>query len=259
MNKHLVLVLVFALLPSLAGAQSLGTPIKRTSTGVVVANRSVTLAAKIVGRIEAIGYEEGDIVRSGEVLIDIDDAELRAELASARAALNQEKVNLAHMKKLNERFRRLFKQKSVSADKADEAAFNYAAARERVRRAQATVAKAEAVLRETKIKAPFPGVIIERHAELGQVTSPGEALLVLEDHSTLEFKTSVKEKDVPHIEKGQRVLITIDALGDLQIEATVSKVIPSGDANTHEFVVKAILPKRENLYPGMFGKAVFDQ
>ena len=62
----------------------------RTSTGVVMADRNVTLAAKIVGRIVAVNVEEGQSVAAGDVLIDIDDAQLRADLSSARAALEIE-------------------------------------------------------------------------------------------------------------------------------------------------------------------------
>ncbi|MDH3379880.1 MAG: efflux RND transporter periplasmic adaptor subunit, partial [Gammaproteobacteria bacterium] len=229
----------------------------RTSTGIVVADRKVTLAAKIVGRIVDVKVEEGDGVRASEVLIDIDDAELRAELASAQAVLGQEEVNLTHMKKLDDRYRKLLSQNATSAEKADEVVFNYGVAKARVQRAQAVVAKVEAMLNETKIRAPFSGVIIDKRAELGQITAAGEPLLVLEDQSTLKFKTSVKEQDLLHIKKGQKISITIDALNGLKLTGMISKIITSGDTSTHEFVVEATLPTQDGLYPGMFGKAEF--
>ncbi len=259
MNKTLIALLLMLIPIVPVAAQVPGTDTIRTSTGVVVADRSVTLAAKIVGRIAAVKVEEGDRVSADQILIDIDDAELRAELASAQATLDQEKVNLSHMKKLDERYRKLSSQKSVSVDKADAAAFNFAAAQARVKRAQASVAKAEVVLDETKIRAPFSGIIIDKRAEVGQITAAGEPLLVLEDQRTLNFKTSVKEQDVPYIEKGQKIIVTIDALHDLKLTAIVSKIIPSGNTSTHEFVVEAILPPQTKLYPGMFGKAEFSR
>ncbi|MDH3638524.1 MAG: efflux RND transporter periplasmic adaptor subunit [Gammaproteobacteria bacterium] len=231
----------------------------RTSTGVVVADRKVSLAAKIVGRIVDVKVEEGDGVKTSEVLIDIDDAELRAELSSAQAALDQEQVNLTHMKKLDDRYRKLLSQNATSTEKADEVVFNYGVAKARVKRAQAMVAKVEAMLRETKIRAPFSGVIIEKRAELGQVTAAGEPLLTLEDQSTLKFRTSVKEQDLLSIKRKQKINITIDALNDLKLTGMVSKIIPSGDTSTHEFVVEAILPAQDGLYPGMFGKAEFSR
>lgn len=115
------------------------------------------------------------------------------------------------------------------------------------------------MLAETKIRAPFGGIIIEKHVEIGDVTAPGEGLLKLEDHHVLKFRTSVKERDIPRIESGQKVDITVDARNGLELEATVIKIIPSGNTTTHEFVVEAALPVQDKLYPGMFGKAKFSR
>lgn len=221
-------------------------------------NREVILAAKIVGRVEVVNVDEGDFVEAGAILIDIEDAELRAELAAAEARLKREELNRAHMKKLAERIQNLHNNNAASAENLDEATFRYAATGELVAGAKAAVAKARAQLNETKIRSPFSGVIIEKRVEPGDVTSPGEPLLKLEDHSTLKFRTSVQERDIPLISRGQKITITIYALNNLALEAVVTKIIPSGDAATHEFIVEAALPAQDRLYPGMFGKATFD-
>ena len=150
-------------------------------------------------------------------------------------------------------------QGTVSAENLDDANFKVAAAKETVAGAKAEVARARAMLDESKIKAPFAGVIIRKNIETGDVTSPGEPLLVLEDHSTLKFRTGVKEQDIARIENGQAITVTIDALNDLALQATVTKIIPSGDVSTHEFVVEATLPQQDKLFPGMFGKAEFSR
>lgn len=259
-RRHRLPVLVQAILMCVlaVNGQAIAAADVRSSTGIVVPERRVTLAAKIVGRIAAVNVEEGEAVRSGELLIAIDDAELAADLASARAALDQENVSLAYKAGLDRRYQTLLRKKSVSADQADEAAFNHAAAKARVDRARALIEKAEAILRESRIEAPFDGVIIARHAEIGQVTAPGEALLVLEDQNTLRFRTAVKEKDIPHVSVGQRIVVTIGALGDLELPAKIDRLIPSADTDTHEFVIEAVLPEHDHLHPGMFGRARFD-
>lgn len=228
-----------------------------TSTGVVVPDRTVTLAAKIVGRVIAVNADEGDRVETGDVMVDIADAELRANLSAAEARLRMEEINREHQEKLAERVRSLREQGTVSAENLDDANFKVAAAEQAVASAKAEVARARAMLDETKIRAPFDGVIIRKDIETGDVTSPGEPLLVLEDHTTLRFRTSVKEQDIPRIERGQTVTVTIDALDDLALDATITKIVPSGDLSTHEFLVEATLPAQGKLYPGMFGKAEF--
>jgi len=259
MNGLRLLPALLFLLTPLAGAQDSGLTRALTSTGVVIPDRQVILAAKIVGRVEAVNVDEGDLVAAGEILIDIEDAELRAELAAAQARLKREELNRTYMKKLAERVQNLHDKNAASSENLDEATFRYAATAELVAGAGAAVAKARAQLNETKIRAPFGGIIIEKRAEPGDVTSPGRPLLKLEDHSTLNFRTSVRERDVPFISRGQKIIITIDALNDLELEATVTKVIPSGDTSTHEFIVEAVLPAQDRLYPGMFGKANFSQ
>ena len=236
--------------------QSVNLP-RPTSTGVVVPDRTVTLAAKIVGRVVAVNAEEGDWVKADDVLVAIGDAELRANLSAAEARLRMQEINWAHQEKLAERVRSLREQATVSAENLDDANFRVAAAEQAAATARAEVARARAMLDEARILAPFDGVIIRKDIETGDVTSPGKPLLVLEDHANLRFRASVKEQDIPRIEQGQTITVTIDALDDLALEATITKIIPSGDLTTHEFVVEAALPAQDKLHPGMFGKAEF--
>lgn len=256
MKKYITLTF-FLLFCFVSIAQDRVPQLPATSTGIVVPDRSVTLAAKIVGRVTAVNVDEGDRVDMGDVLVDISDAELRANLAAAKARLKIEELNWAHQEKLAERVRRLRDQGTVSAENLDDANVKVEAGEQMVASAKAEVARAIAMLDETKIKAPFSGFIIRKNVETGDVTAPGEPLLMLEDHGTLKFRTSVKEQDVARIENGQIITVTIDALDSLALEATVTKIIPSGDLATHEFVVEATLPQRDRLYPGMFGKAEF--
>jgi len=230
-----------------------------SSTGVVVPGRTATLAAKIIGRVVAVNVDEGARVKAGDVLVDIGDAELRANLSAAEARLRMEELDRAHQEKLAGRVRSLREQGTVSAENLDDANFRVEAAEQAVATARAEVARARAMLDETKIHAPFDGVIIRKAIEAGDVTSPGKPLLVLEDHATLRFRMGVKEQDIPRIEMGQTITVRIDALDDLALEATISRIVPSGDPSTHEFLVEATLPAQDKLYPGMFGKAEFSR
>jgi len=259
MNKNPVLPAFLLLVCSVSFAQDRADQFPATSTGVVMADRSVTLSAKMVGRVAAVNAEEGDAVNRGDVLVDIEDAELRANLAAAHARLRMEELNWAHQEKLAERIRNLREQGTVSAENLDDANFKVDAAEQSVASANAEVARARAMLAESKIRAPFAGVMTRKDVEPGHVTAPGGPLLVLEDHGSLKFRTSVKEQDIARIETGQTVTVTIDALDGLALVATVTKIVPSGDLSTHEFVVEATLPQHDKVYPGMFGKATFSR
>jgi RND family efflux transporter MFP subunit len=251
-----LLMLVVSRMPDGAWAQNVAAKSTRDATGIIAANRTVALSAKITARIEEIGLEEGEFAKQGQILAIMNATELEADLAAAEASLRLAAVERDYAHKVESRVLRLFKRNTVSEDALDEAKYNTLAARERVRAAKADVARAGAILSETRLIAPFDGVVIERHAEVGQLTRPGETLFVLEDHGTLKFRTHVKERDIPFIELGQLVVVTIDALDDARLNGKVTKIIPSGDAS-HTFVVEATLPATNKLYPGMFGKAEF--
>ncbi len=101
MNRKIFSLGLVSFLLCMIWVATVEAQVSRSSTGVVMADRSVTLAAKIVGRIAAVNVEEGQSVEAGDVLINIDDAQLRAERSSARAVLSQELVKLDYMKKLD--------------------------------------------------------------------------------------------------------------------------------------------------------------
>ncbi len=254
----LFIVVALSLAPIFALAQSATVESRRDATGIIAANRSVALSAKITGRIEQIGFEEGETVKKGQALAIMNAAELEADLAVAQASLGLATVELEHARKVEARIERLFKRKTVSEDALDEARYNTRAAQQRVRAARAEIARADAILSEARLIAPFDAVVTEKNAEVGQLTRPGEILFVLEDHGVLKFRTHVKERDIPFIELGQSVVVTIDALDNARLNGKVSKIIPSG-GKSHTFVVEATLPATDKLYPGMFGKAEFSR
>lgn len=225
------------------------------ATGSVVADRRVTLSAKITGRIVEVAVEEGQAVKAGEVLIAMDDAELKAQLARARAALGLARVDRDHATKLDARVQRLSEQKTVSEDVADEARHGKLAAEQRVLIAQADEARMEALVDEMRIAAPFDAVVTAKLGELGQLASPGEPLLIVEDHRELKFRATVNEQDIVSIELGQKARVRIDALAT-EVAGVVSTIVPSGD-ESHGFVVEVALDPLPRLYPGMFGKAQF--
>jgi RND family efflux transporter MFP subunit len=227
-----------------------------TASGVVKPQRSVDIAAKHQGRVVALHVEQGERVAAGAVLIELDAAELQAERAAAEAELGLARVERDWRARAADRLERLAQAESLSEDRLDEARYSVAAAEQRVKLATAQLAKIEALLAETRLTAPFAGLVVARSAELGQLTQPGVPLLRLEDHSSLELHVRVKELDLPRIQAGAPVQVRIDALGDTPLHGRVQAIIPSGDAD-HTFLVEIALPAVDGLYPGMFGKAGF--
>lgn len=260
MPARRIAAIALSLLSTLVIAESnLPEPTSRSvSTGIVIARRTVDIAAKRQGRITAVHADRGDSVKEGAPLIETDADELLADKAAAEAELGAARVERDYRARSADRLERLARSESLSEDSLDEARYGLAAAEQRLRLAEARLRKIEALLKDTRLNAPFAGVITMRSAEVGQLTQPGEPLLRLEDHSALELHTRVKEREVPRISPGDPVQVVVDALGDAELAGTVQRVIPSGDVD-HTFLVEIELPTRQGLYPGMFARASFGQ
>ena len=246
-------LVVAVLPPQVAQAESQS----RIVTGDVIANRTVTLATRIMGRITTVHAEEGETVKAGQVIVELDDAEYQAKLRSAEAALERMQVELAHRKRIKGRLAKLAKKNATSEEAMDEAEYTYQAAQANLKAGQAEIDSITATLAETRIKVPFDAVVIRKFAEIGLVTQPGEALYQIQDQSRLKFRARVKEGDLVHIKLNDQARITITALGDEAVSARVITIIPAGDER-HTFIVELELPKKPGLYPGMFGKVVFN-
>ena len=120
-------------------------------------------------------------------------------------------------------------------------------------RAAETVREAEVLLSYTVIRAAKNGRIVDRSAEPGDVAQPGIPILVLYDATSLRLEAPVMEHLAVKLQIGETLNVYIDAL-QREFQATVDEIVPQADAPSRSFLVKASLPKSEDLYEGMFGR-----
>ena len=169
--------------PMLMAASLDAASSERIVTGNVMANRSVTLATRIMGRITRVHAAEGDKLTSGQVIVELDDIEYRAQLKSAEASQDQARAELAHRKRIKVRLQQLVKTNVVSQDLIDEATYRLEVAEANLKVALAQIEIIHSTLAETRIKAPFDSIVIKKFAETGLVTQPGQPLYEIQDQS----------------------------------------------------------------------------
>jgi HlyD family secretion protein len=252
-----ILPICFSLLLLAITTSAVSADSPRIVTGEVIANRSVTLATRIVGRITQVHASESDAVTRDMTMVEIDDTEYRAQLRSAEADEERARAELDHRQRVKDRLERLTQNNAVSQDAIDEAIYGFDVAKANLKKAQAQREAIRSTLAETRIKAPFDAVVISKFAEVGMVTQPGQALYEIQDQSKLKFRARIKEDDLKHIQLEDEAMITISAHSEEPFSASVIRIIPSGD-DRHTFTIEIGLPDRSGLYPGMFGKAVFE-
>jgi RND family efflux transporter MFP subunit len=207
--------------------------------GSVQSLHRAEIGPKVSARVVNMAVVPGSLVKTGEVLVQLDDREVQARLDQAAATLDQADNDLR-------RFTGLLAQDTVT-----QAEFDAVQARQRV--AQAAKVEAETMLGYTRITAPFNGVITRKYADVGDLALPGRPLVVLEDPNALRLDADVPEALIGRVQSGAELRVTV-ATVDHPVSGRVSEIAPAADPQSLTFRVKLDLPPTEGLRLGQFGR-----
>lgn len=242
-----------------------------TAVGTVRASDTAQLAPQIMGTVVAVRVREGDFVKAGQVLVSIDPAQSRAALEGAQAAQAASEHQLAAaqtQQRLAEetlaRYDKLFERKSVSPQEYDEVKARAQAASAAAEAAQAGqsqakagVAKAQSGFTYTSIRAPFNGVVTERHVDPGALASPGVPVMTVESSGRFRLEATVDEANLRFVKLGAGVPVSLDAYPDESFTGKVTQIVPAADPSSRTFLVKIELPAAKVVRSGLFGRAQF--
>ena len=212
-----------------------------SALGSLVSNESVVLRPEVSGRIETIRFRDGETVRRGAVLVELDSAVERAELQQARASLTLAESNFR-------RTQDLFGRKFVSQSSLDDA-------RAKLEVARAGLALAQARLARMQVRAPFDGVVGIRSVSPGDFVKDGDALINLEDIATLKLDFRLPELYLDRVRPGQTLELSSDVLPGEIHTATVEAIDPLVDAQGRAVRLRASLRNPDmRLRPGVFAR-----
>ena len=217
---------------------------KVSANGQIDAKRKVDLSAHVMGQIINLAVREGDVVKKGDFLLQIDQKQLAATAqgaeASIRALLSERdaaRANAIEAERTLERARRNFEQKIIPQAELDRARTSVDAARANVRaleqridQARANFAAARDTLSKTTLVAPMDGIVTALPVEEGEVAvigtmnNPGTILMTIADMSEVEAVMEVDETDMPAVRIGQRATVTIDAFPNKTFSGLVTEV-----------------------------------
>ncbi len=206
--------------------------------GSARANESVTITAKVTDKISKIHFTDGQFVNKGDLLVELTNDEQAAQLAEAKADLDEARLQL-------KRVEELAGQGTIAASQVDEI------------RARANIASARlegivARLKDRVVRAPFSGVLGFRQVSPGTLVSPGTAITTLDDVSTLKLDFSVPEMFLGTVDVGDPVLAASPAYRDKNFEGVVAGIDSRVDEITRSVTVRAVLPNKSGeLRPGM--------
>lgn len=233
-----------------------GVPLEYVSTGQVVSDRRIEVASRVSGYLKKLKVKEGDAVKSGQLLAQIDAADVEGAIKQGQAAVSTAEASLRDVKIDVDRYRQLFDQNSISENDWRKVRLRYDAAVENLKQAQASLNTALAQRDYTSIRSPFDGVVVALNFRAGDLVVPGRAILTLESDAALIFETWVPERQLSNLTIGMPVSLQLDAIRQ-PLQGEVARIVRSGDPVTRSYPVKISLPADNRLMPGMFGRARF--
>jgi len=230
-----------------------------TADGVVEAVRQTVISAQISGAITELPAKAADGMKNGQVLARIDGRAASQQAFASKSQVDAARAELQLASKDFERQKQLFTQHYISQAQLDraEAQFKSASAA-----AHAQIAGAGAVQTQAgfyALTAPYAGRIADVHVSLGDMVTPGKALMTVFDPAALRVTASLPEASIARLLPGQKITIEIPALPAAQRVFILDKftVLPVTDASTHTVQLRLELPATNNmngLAPGMFAR-----
>ena len=222
------------------------------ASGYVVARRRATVSSKMTGKVMKVFIEEGMYVEEGQILAQLDDSTMQADLNYSQSQLNE-------AKRIFNRTQELAKDELASQAALD-------AARASVEGLEALNAIRKQVVQDMKILAPFSGVVVYKAAQPGEMISPVSAgggftntgICTIVDMDSLEVEVDVNEAFINRVKPGQPVITNLNAYPKWDIPSEVIAIIPTADRNKATVKVRiALLEKDERVLPDMGSRVSF--
>jgi RND family efflux transporter MFP subunit len=231
------------------------TPLERLLDGTVEAVNQATMSAQTAGRVAEVFYDVDDYVEPGAPIVRFSDVEQQSALQQANAALAEA---MAISKQAGDTFTRvagLFESGSASRREYDQALAARDAAIARVSAARSSVENAEQQVEYTLVRAPYAGIVTERHVEVGEAVGVGQPLISGLSLETLRVVVDLPQQVAAQVREHRSAFI-LTAEG--RVEATRVTIFPYAHSASNTFRVRLELPDGQfDLYPGMFVKVAF--
>lgn len=242
---------------SAASVQTIAAPRRVDATGTIAAWQEVPVGAE-AGGLEAVNVlvDEGSYVREGQLLVKLNDALLRAQLAQQQASVASAQARVSETDAALARSQELKQRGFLSQASLDTALANQRTARANLQAAQAGLAETRARLDQTNIRAPVSGLITARSVVKGQIVAAGTELFRLVRAGQIELNAQVPQSDLPLVRPGQIATVTGEEAA--AATGTVRLVTPQVDPQTRLGIARITLPAGSGFRPGNFARASID-
>lgn len=241
-------------------------PVFYETVGTVKAKATVTVAARIMGQVTDIMFKEGDIVNAGQLLLSIDNRQLRQRITAAKAALSEAQKGLATAdeqlrlaKVTYQRYKKLFDEKAISGQEIDQistrmqvSGLQYEMADKAVTRARAGLSQARISYGFASVHAPVSGMIVKKMVEKGSMAAPGMPLLTIDKTGPFHLDVEIDESKAKLLHKQLPVEVEIPSQAR-RIAGVITTIVKAVDPRSHALLIKIGLTARD-LSSGLFAR-----
>ena len=229
---------------------------ERSFDGIVEAQRRSTVSAQVAARIEEVPFDVDDYVERGAIIVRFRNQPVAAELKQAEAAAQEAEARVTEASANHGRIEQLFRQDRVSKADMDRVTADLRSANARLEAAKGGLAAARERFENTVVRAPFSGIVVARHVEVGEMATVGMPLMTGLSLEHLRVAVQVPQSDIAALRSEGDSWVDLPDGSSLQAEEV--RIFPYADPATHTFQVRMRLAEGQHgIYPGMWVKVRF--
>jgi membrane fusion protein (multidrug efflux system) len=238
---------------NVAEARQMRLPLVESAVGTIRPVHETTIGAKLLARVVEVNLKAGQVVKSGDVLMRLDDTDLRAKRRQAEAVLNAAEAALIQAESDANRSTSLLKSNAVSRQEHERAFTAVRSAEAELCRAKESINEIQATLDWATIRSPIGGIVIDKKIDVGDMVTPGQMLATLFDPKQMQLVASVRESLAHRLKVGQPIEVQIESFHKQGI-GTISEIVPEAEPSSRAVQVKVTGPCPDGIYSGMFAR-----
>jgi RND family efflux transporter MFP subunit len=227
--------------------------------GVVEAVNQATITAQTSGQVLEVNFDVDDFVKKGRVLVRLKSIEQKASLNQVQARVAEAKAYLNAAQKEYDRVKKLRIKRVVSEALLDKTEADLEASKARVNAAKADVRQVKQRVDYTTVKAPYSGIVLERHIQRGEIASLGQPIMTGFSPDNLRAVVTIPQSRIAAIRQHKKARIILNVEPKVhRFKGKKLTIAPYADAKTHTFRIRVYFPRKaKGVYPGMFTKVAF--
>ena len=221
----------------------------------IVAKQATIISSRVLARIEHITVRSSDMVKKGDLLVQLEQSDLQSQMLQAQQNINAMQARFKEAQQNLERSIKLFKEKLISEFELDKNRAIYHTLQAELTATKQALAQAKTTLSYAQLIAPISGRIVDRFAEPGDTAQPGVKLLSLYNPLSLRVEAQVREQLALTLINGQTIEVELPNI-NRTIIGKIEEIVPAANTASRSFLVKVHIDYHESLLPGMYARVL---